>query len=308
MHDSPNSGPTYLRHGAFLGLFLLALGIFRHGLFFVLRSSISVDHYSHILLVVPVSAALLYLTRKRVLATVSFWVPAGVFFLILLMGFFYAAAHASAMDPSVYLSLSILLFAACVISAFVFCYGTHAFRTGMFPLLFLLLMTPLPDAVLERFISMLQNGSAVATCWLYSVAHIPYVRHGMVIALPKIEIYIAGECSGIRSTMVLLLCSIVLGHLYLKSPWTKTLLVLAVFPITVAKNGLRIFVLTTLGMYVDPSFLSGRLHHQGGFIFFGLAFALLFLLIWLFCKLGLDPGTSDSQRPSRSAAVPAAKG
>jgi exosortase len=307
MNDSLKSGPTYLRHGFFLGLFFLAVGIFHHGLFFVLRSSVSVDHYSHILLVLPVSAALLYLTRKRALAQVSYWMPAGIFFLVLLAGFFYAAAHASEMDPSVYLSLSILLFAACIISAFVFCYGTQAFRTAMFPLLFLLLMTPLPDAVLHRFISMLQNGSAVATCWLYSLAHIPYVRHGVVIALPKLEIYIAEECSGIRSTMVLLLCSIVLGYLYLKSPWTRILLFLAVFPITVAKNGLRIFVLSTLGMYVDPSFLTGRLHHQGGFIFFGLAFALLFLLIWLFRKLRMDPGTGDSSRASRPSVLPAAK-
>jgi exosortase len=305
--DKLKFGALYVRHACLLGLFLVAAGIFHRALFFVVRSSISVDQYSHILLVVPVSAFLLYLTRRKVLADVAYWPPAGVLFLMLVAGFAYAARHSSALSPSGYLSLSILFFAACCISAFVFCYGVQAFRSAMFPLLFLLLMVPLPDSLLSRVIAMLQNGSAVATGMLYSAAHIPYVRHGVIFILPKIDIYIAEECSGIRSTMVLLLCSLVLGHLYLKSFWTKLLLVLAVLPITVAKNGLRIFVLSTLGMYVDPSFLSGRLHHQGGFIFFGLAFALMFLLIWLFRKLGLDPGTGDSSPARQSAVLPEAK-
>jgi hypothetical protein len=32
----------------------------------------------------------------------------------------------------------------------------------------------------------------------------------------------------------------------------------------VLKNGIRIATLTLLAMYVDPSFLAGRLHHEGG--------------------------------------------
>ena len=117
------------------------------------------------------------------------------------------------------------------------------------------------------------------------MAHVPFVRHGVVLQLPRIDIYVAEECSGIRSSLVLILSSLVLGHLYLKSFWSKTLLMLAVVPMTIAKNGLRIFVLSTLGIYVNPSFLSGRLHHQGGFIFFGLAFAGLVVFIWFFQKL-----------------------
>jgi exosortase len=300
-------GGTRSRNACFLGLLLVSVGIFHRALAFVLRSAISVDQYSHILLVIPVSVALLYLGRRRILANVTYWAPAGVLYLALVGGFAYVAGHSSAVSPSGYLSLSILFFAACCVTAFIFCYGTQAFRRGMFPLLFWLLMVPLPDSALSLVIAMLQNGSAVATCMLYRTAHIPYVRHGVVLVLPKLDIYIAEECSGIRSSMVLLLCGLVLGHLYLKSFWTKTLLALAVLPLSVAKNGLRIFVLSTLGMYVDPSFLSGRLHHQGGFIFFGLAFAALFLLIWLFRKLGIDPGTEDLAPPGRPAVVPEAK-
>ena len=288
------SGSMYARHACFLGLILTAIAIFHRALFFVAGASISVDQYSHILLVVPVSAALLYMTRRRVLAHVAYNPLAGLLLLFLMAAFAYTAGHSGALTASAYLSLSILFFAGCCVTAFVFCYGVQAFKVAIFPLLFLLLMVPLPDSVLERVIAILQNGSAVAACLLFRAAHIPYVRHGVVVALPRIDIYVAEECSGIRSSMVLLLCTLVLGQLYLKSFWTKTLLTITVLPIMVAKNGLRIFVLSTLGMYVDPSFLSGRLHHEGGFIFFGLGFAGLFFVIWLFRKIGLDPGTADS--------------
>lgn len=52
-------------------------------------------------------------------------------------------------------------------------------------------------------------------------------------------------------------------------------------PLSVAKNGLRIFVLAMLATRVDRSFLTGRLHHQGGIIYFLIALAVIFLLIWL---------------------------
>jgi hypothetical protein len=37
-----------------------------------------------------------------------------------------------------------------------------------------------------------------------------------------------------------------------------------------------------LSVYVDPGFLTGRLHHQGGFVFFLIALLLLWpVFIWL---------------------------
>jgi exosortase len=295
------------RHACFIGLAVLSAIVFRRALWTVVGSSLDLDKYSHILLVAPVSAALLYLARKKVLARVSYSKAGGFALLLLVAGFAYASTQSGAFSESGYLSLSFLFFVSWCLAAFVCCYGVQAFRAAPFPLLFLLLMVPLPDSVLERTIAALQNGSADATCLLLQAAHIPYVRNGVVLDLPKVSIYIAEECSGIRSSMVLLLSTLVLGHLYLKRGWTQALLALAAFPLTLARNGLRIFVLSTLGMYVDPSFLSGRLHRDGGFIFFAIAFAGILLLIWLFQKLGLDPGTAPLRPPPASVrAQPAA--
>ena len=60
------------------------------------------------------------------------------------------------------------------------------------------------------------------------------------------------------------------------------LLVLLSFPLSVIKNGIRIAALTLLSIYVDPGFLTGRLHHEGGFVFFLVAMLILWpVLLWL---------------------------
>ena len=38
--------------------------------------------------------------------------------------------------------------------------------------------------------------------------------------------------------------------------------------------------MTLLSLYVDPGFLVGRLHHQGGIVFFLLALFLLWPVLW----------------------------
>jgi exosortase len=298
-----HSGQDFVRHALFSTLVVVFAAIFRHPLGTVMGSALVVDQYSHILLVVPVSAALFYLDRKKVLAQVAYSKAGIAALLILVATFAYASRPASALSPSGYLSLSLLFFVSWCLAAFVVCYGTPAFRRAAFPLLFLVLMVPLPDSVLERTVSLLQDGSADASCALFRAARIPYVRHGVVVALPKIEIEIAEECSGIRSSLVLFLCSLVLGQLFLQSAWKKALLTLAVLPLTLAKNGLRIFVLSVLGMYVDPSFLTGKLHRDGGILFFALAFASLGLLIRLLQKLRIDRNPTPPPPPAAAHLV-----
>ena len=46
-------------------------------------------------------------------------------------------------------------------------------------------------------------------------------------------------------------------------------------PISILKNGIRIASLALLTLHVDPHYLDGRLHHDGGPVFFVLALAIL---------------------------------
>jgi len=266
-------------------LLVAAVAAFRRPLAAVFASSISVDQYSHILLVLPVSLALLYLERTRIFAAVAYSKPGGLFLLLFAAAAVMARRYTAGLSPNDFFAVSLFFFAGICVSAFLFCYGIRAFRVASFPLLFLFLMVPVPDALLVRGIGLLQNGSAGATAFLFKLAGIPFSRDGVLLLLPKATIEIATECSGIRSSLVLFLTSLILGHLFLHSAWSKTALALAVIPLTIAKNGLRIFVLSMLGMYMDASFLSGGLHRKGGVLFFGLAVACLLVLIRLLQRL-----------------------
>jgi len=78
-----------------------------------------------------------------------------------------------------------------------------------------------------------------------------------------------------------LILAILVAHFYLDTFWKQLVLVIAGLFVLILKNGVRIVTLTLLASYVDPGFLYGRLHYEGGVVFFVLALLLLAPLVWL---------------------------
>jgi len=50
--------------------------------------------------------------------------------------------------------------------------------------------------------------------------------------------------------------------------------------VMILKNAIRIVTLTLLASYVDPGFLYGNLHREGGVVFFLLGLALMAPVLW----------------------------
>lgn len=171
------------------------------------------------------------------------------------------------------------------VGGFLFTYGWKAARAAIFPLSFLLFAVPLPDSVVAAATEFLKRGSTETVAGLLALTGTPFHRDGFVFSLPGFAIEVADECSGIRSSIALLLTGLLASRAFLRSPWTKAILVLAVLPIAVLKNGTRIASLTLLAMHVDPGFLVGQLHHDGGFVFFLLALAMLAPLLYMLRRL-----------------------
>lgn len=304
MNPHAKLGLTAPHHAVFAGLALLALAVLHHPLATLLKSSLADDAHSSILLVVPVSALLVWRRRRHVFAHVRYSKASVLALLALLVALIWVAQPPDSLDQESWLSLSTLLCACWLIAAFAVCYGSHALRRAYFPLMLLLVAGPLPQSLRTRTIVFLQNGSADAASLLFQVARVPVNRVGVVLTLPRVTIEIARECSGLRSSVVLLITTLLIGHLFLKSWWSQAGLVILLVPITIAKNGLRIFVLSVLGMYVDPSFLTGRLHHHGGIVFFALAFACLWGIAELFQKIerrGRGPLPASAPEPAIAA-------
>jgi exosortase len=268
--------PSFARSACFGGLFLLTLAAFSAPLTRLVRFSIAEEHYSHILVLPLVSACLLVVERRKIFSHLgTCWrgglalIGAGALFWVLGRG---RVASASENDQ---LCVTMLALVLVWLGSFVLCYGLRAARMALFPLLFLFLMVPIPDFLLDRIIFGLQAGSADVSHMVFELVGVPVLRTGFIFTLPGVTIEVAKECSGIRSSLALIIAGLLAGHLFLRSPWTRAALLLASLPLLIVKNGIRIVTLVLLSVYVDPGFLSGSLHHQGGTVFFLVALALL---------------------------------
>ncbi len=261
----------------------LTLVVFRTPLSLLLHVAMEREEYSHIVLIPLISVFLLVLDRKRVFAVVGSAWGSGIALLVA-GGLLYALGRRYAAPPTENdrLAIAILSLVLIWMGGFLLCYGVRAFRGGLFGLLLLILIVPIPDAVLERVILWLQMGSTEVSYAMFEALSVPVYRTGFVFALPGVTIEVAKECSGIRSSLALLITTLLAGHLFLRSGWGKAALMLAALPLLVVKNGIRIVTLSLLSIYVDPSFLTGRLHQEGGIVFFLLALVILSpVLLWL---------------------------
>jgi exosortase len=179
------------------------------------------------------------------------------------------------------LALNMLALVLWWIGAFMISFGTRAFRRALFPLFFLFWMVPIPEFILNPIVGLLQEGSVASARALFAIIGVPSAQDGTQMTIPGLTIEVAQECSSIRSSLMLVVTTMVLAQMLLRSVWRKALVIAVAVPLSVAKNGLRIFVLGMLSTRIDRSFLAGRLHHQGGIIYFLIALAAISFLIWI---------------------------
>ena len=280
---------------AFAFLCGASIVIWWNSLVVTLRLALEAEAYTHILLVVPLSIALIYLQSKTLPMSSESSASAGS---LLLVGALLIAGFARWGLPGpddLCLSFSMIALVTWWIASVVFCFGLRAFRSFLFPLCFLFWMVPIPAAALDRIIPFLQNESAIAARVLFRMAGVPVTQDGIVLDIPGLSIEVARECSSIRSSLLLIVITMVLAQLFLRSGWRRTLVIAFAIPLAVAKNGLRIFVIAELGTQVDPGFLSGKLHHQGGIVFLAIAVVIVVVLIWI-----LRRSESSRSRPLES--------
>ncbi|MCU1270100.1 MAG: eight transrane protein EpsH [Acidobacteriaceae bacterium] len=271
-------------------IFLVASGfVFWAPLKQLVGFAVGHDYGSHILLIVPVSILLVYLRRDEVFSDVkvnsrrkgNIIAGSSLFLLgsVLLLG-----ARRYPPLQAQRLTIEILLLVVLWISGFVLCYGREAFIRARFPLLFLFLLVPLPDFLLRKAIFSLQEGSSAVAYGLLRILSVPVLKEDFILRLPRVDLEVARECSGIRSSIALLLTVLVAGEFLLHSFWRKLLLVLSVIPILVVKNGVRIVSIYLLTAYVNPAFLHGWLHTSGGILFYLLGVIALFPVLAVFRK------------------------
>ncbi len=240
------------------------------------------DEYTHILLILPICAALIFLEWQSLRPLFAPDVRIGSVLLgmaVLVAGL--GGMRSASLTSDVQLSIEMFALVLSWIGAFDLCCGSHVSRSLLFPLCFLFWLVPLPLAAVNEIVSFLQQGSALAAHGLFDAVGVPVAQDGVMLTIPGLTVEVAKECSSIRSSLMLLVTTMVLAQLLLRSPWRKAFVIAIAIPLSVAKNGLRIFTIAMLGTRVDPAYLTGRLHREGGIVFFAVSLAAVFALIWI---------------------------
>jgi exosortase len=282
------------RASRFALLCALSLVIGWHPLFRTFALAERSDEYTHLLLIVPISALLIFSEWASLKRAFGPMVGPGSELLVtaLLIGGSSLWLASSTSDTQ--LSVSMLAIVLWWIGSFVLCFGSAAARRFLFPLLFLFWLVPIPAPALSKIVALWQQGSALSASMLFSAVGVPVAQDGMMLSIPGLTLEVAQECSSLRSSLMLIVTSMVLAHLFLRSRWRKTLVVLAAVPLSIAKNGIRIFIIAMLGTRVDPGFLHGNFHRHGGIVFFLLALFAVLLLLWLLHRTESQLSENDS--------------
>jgi exosortase len=233
---------------------------------------------SHLVLIPFVSLALIYVERDSIFAEAQSAWGLGLALVATGLGLSVWAGFAQHDGLSVAVAGLVLSW----VGGFLAIYGGKPARSALFPLLFLAFMIPMPGGLLAALTLFLKSSSADVVAVLFTLTGTPHHREGFVFHLPTFVIEVADECSGIRSSIALMLTGLLAGHLYLNSWSRKAILAAAIIPAAILKNGIRIVTLSLLAEHVDPGYLTGELHHEGGIVFFLFTLALLaplFLLL-----------------------------
>lgn len=280
MPDSTQNAPKrFLLYGLWL---ILSVALFWKALAALLHYSLGNDNASHIVLIPFISVWLMYFEYKRIFRQLAFdYLSAGILLAPAILVGCWTWRSGDSWTATESLSGYTLALVFLWAAGFALVFGRQALRNGRFSLLFLLLMVPLPDTFLNYCIYYLQTGSAGIAEMIFDVAGVPALRDGFIFHLAHLSIEVAKECSGIRSSLALLILALLVGHLFLRTFWKQALFVIVGLVIMIVKNGIRIATLTILAQYVDSGFLYGRLHHEGGVVFFLIGLLLLLPVFWL---------------------------
>lgn len=259
-----------------VGFAFLYAGVFRD----LVQDWLHDGNYSHGFLIIPIAAYLVW--ERRAALRDAPMAPNAVGLAGIALGLLMLVS--GTLGAELFLTRMSML---CVLAGVVvFVLGWRPLKILAFPLLFLLLMIPIPALIFNQIAFPLQLfASRVGAAGLDALG-IPVLREGNVIALASIVLEVAEACSGIRSLVSLLTLGIVLGYFMDSRTWLRVAIALATIPIAVLSNGLRVAGTGVAAHYYGNAAAEGFMHTFSGWFMFVVALVMLLiaqrLLLYLF--------------------------
>jgi exosortase C (VPDSG-CTERM-specific) len=238
------------------------------------------DVHSYVLLIPFVTAYLIYIRWNQLSRELSSSWGYALLLAAAGTGALLASLHFTELGQNDHMTLIALSFVSFVIAGTFLFLGSKWALSAMFPLFFLAFTIPLPEAAVDFLENASKEASAEVANWLFLISGTPALRTGTLFQLPGISIIVAKECSGIRSSLVLTITSLLAANMFLRTTWRRALLVGAVIPLGLLRNGLRILVISLLCVHIGPEMINSVIHRRGGPFFFVASLIPLFVLLW----------------------------
>jgi exosortase C (VPDSG-CTERM-specific) len=273
------------RLGSGMCFAVVLLAVFASPLLSLIGYAATSDLHSYTLLVPFVSAYLLYIRRDQLPKNYATDVRLGIPFLVAglsILAFTHSLDFTGrALSVNSRIVLLTFSFLCCLAAGGSFFLGRPWMRAAAFPLGFLIFMVPMPDAMADALETASKYASAEVANLLFHLSGTPFLRAGLVFQLPNITLEVAQACSGIRSSWVLFITSILAANLFLRTPWRRFALVAFVIPLAILRNGFRILVIGLLCVHLGPQMIHSPIHNRGGPLFFVFSLIPFFLVLWL---------------------------
>jgi len=241
-------------------------------------------NYSHGFLVPIFSGFVLWHDRKRLLELTPKPSSSGLWIMVCGLCLLVLGTLGSE------LFLARISFVVVLVSLIVLIWGWDHLRIALFPLCFLVLMIPLPEIVLNQITLPLQLVTSRLAAATLPIFGVPVLREGNIINLPSMSLEVADACSGIRSLFSLITMAVICGYTIRRRRALWAVLILAVIPLAIAANTVRIIGAGLLVQYWSPDKAEGFFHTFSGWIIFLVSLGLLLSLRQLLTSVGVRTG------------------
>ncbi len=157
--------------------------------------------------------------------------------------------------------------------------GKEITRIISFPLLFLIFMFPLPEAIISIVSFPLKMFAAKAGVWIVGLLGIPIHGEGFNIFIPAGKLLVGNPCSGLRSLIAFMALGAVFAYLSHLTLVRKYILFFISIPIALLSNIIRVPILILVSYYwgLESAAPDTLVHTASGLLVFVLGFSLLMM-------------------------------
>lgn len=224
------------------------------------------ETYSHGFLILPISLWLAWRDRQDLLAEGP---RPAVAVSVLVLGAAGVWWLAQALGVQVGAQLALVAMLVGVIWSLV---GHRAARVLVFPLLFLFLMVPMGEGLVEPMMEF----TADFTVGMLEMTGIPVYREGLNFVVPSGNWSVVEACSGVRYLIASVTLGLLYAYLTYRSLWRRALFVALSVALPVLANGIRAYLIVMIGHLSNMKLAVGVDHLIYGWVFFGMVMLLLF--------------------------------